>query len=72
MAGFGKKHVLGALGADEAGVKAAGDSRVGGAFYDGAAVREKSHFIFVPPELQHEVIVLHAAMRRQAGVHLRE
>ena len=46
-----------ASGADVAGVKAAGDGGIGGAFEDSAAVGEDGHFVGGDAETEEEVVV---------------
>src|SRR3984957_1665116 len=53
-------------------IEAARDGCVGGAFDDGAAVREKRHLVWILPELQNEGIVADCAVRWEAAVHFGE
>src|SRR5450755_3227278 len=48
-------------------IQASGDGGVGGAFDDGAAVGEERHLVWVVPELEHELIVLHLSVRSEAA-----
>src|SRR5580658_3393734 len=53
-------------------IQAACHGGVGGAFDNGAAVREKSHFVGVVPEFQNEVVVADGAVGLKAAIHFGE
>src|SRR5208283_347719 len=48
-------------------VQASRDGGVGGAFDDGTAVGEEGHLIRLVPELQHELVMSHLAVRGEAA-----
>lgn len=58
---------LGSLASDESCVQAARHSGIVSAFDDGAAIREKRHFIWIAPELEHKGIMLDRAVGAQPG-----